>query len=170
MNDLSDHLLSRGYRHDLHPYRQWIDEEEGVVTFPLYGFDGMLRGYQTYRPGAPKHHTNPKLAKYFTRSYGKQLLWGTYLPLKPGPVWITESVFKSAAIHNAGGNSWALLGSTVSEPLRQQLALLPFDFRAVGDDDDAGAKLVRSFGRGFVAPDLDELSVDEVALMIKERR
>lgn len=49
---LEAHLLTRNYRHDVHPYRQWIDESEGVVTFPLYRFDGMLAGYQTYRPGA----------------------------------------------------------------------------------------------------------------------
>lgn len=48
---LEAHLLTRNYRHDVHPYRQWIDESEGVVTFPLYRFDGMLAGYQTYRPG-----------------------------------------------------------------------------------------------------------------------
>lgn len=47
---LEAHLLTRNYRHDIHPYRQWIDESEGVVTFPLYRFDGMLAGYQTYRP------------------------------------------------------------------------------------------------------------------------
>lgn len=47
---LEAHLLTRNYRHDVHPYRQWIDESEGVVTFPLYRFDGMLAGYQTYRP------------------------------------------------------------------------------------------------------------------------
>ena len=39
---LEAHLLTRNYRHDVHPYRQWIDESEGVVTFPLYRFDGML--------------------------------------------------------------------------------------------------------------------------------
>lgn len=59
---LEAHLLTRNYRHDIHPYRQWIDESEGVVTFPLYRFDGMLAGYQTYRPGAPKQHSNPKMA------------------------------------------------------------------------------------------------------------
>jgi hypothetical protein len=49
-------------------YRQWFDDEEGVVQFPLYDFRGMLAGYQTYRPGAPKFHENPKMARYFTRA------------------------------------------------------------------------------------------------------
>ncbi|MUM94441.1 hypothetical protein GNY98_17445 [Escherichia coli] len=163
---LEAHLLTRNYRHDIHPYRQWIDESEGVVTFPLYRFDGMLAGYQTYRLGAPKQHSNPKMARYFTRSHGRQLLWGTYLPLKDGPIWITESIFKSAAVHNAGGNSWALLGSTFSAGLRRQLAMLPYDFRVIGDNDAAGESLVKSFGKGFVAPDLDELQPHEVSHLI----
>lgn len=163
---LEAHLLTRNYRHDVHPYRQWIDESEGVVTFPLYRFDGMLAGYQTYRPGAPKQHSNPKMARYFTRAHGRQLLWGTDLPLNDGPIWITESIFKSAAVHNVGGNSWALLGSTFSAGLRRQLAMLPYDFRVIGDNDAAGESLVKSFGKGFVAPDLDELQPHEVSNLI----
>ena len=49
-------------------YRQWFDDEDEVVTFPLYDFRGMLAGYQTYRPGAAKCHENPKMARYFTRA------------------------------------------------------------------------------------------------------
>lgn len=88
------------------------------------------------------------------------------IPLKDGPIWITESIFKSAAVHNAGGNSWALLGSTFSAGLRRQLAMLPYDFRVIGDNDAAGESLVKSFGKGFVAPDLDELQPHEVSHLI----
>lgn len=159
--DVMEHLHSRGY--DTAQYRTWLTET--VATFPLYDFAGLLAGYQQYTPFAPKHMANPKEARYFTRAR-RQLLWGTYLPLRSGPIWLTESVFKSAAIHKAGGNSWSLLGSDISHPLMQQLLLLPYTFICIGDDDIAGAKLSRQFPHGFTAPELDELSTDEVRSLI----
>ncbi|EFN6889960.1 hypothetical protein EOQ07_15040 [Escherichia coli] len=79
------------------------------------------------------------------------------------PVEVVRAI---AAVHNAGGNSWALLGSTFSAGLRRQLAMLPYDFRVIGDNDAAGESLVKSFGKGFVAPDLDELQPNEVSHLI----
>lgn len=44
--------------------------------------------------------------------------------------------------------------------------MLPYDFRVIGDNDAAGESLVKSFGKGFVALDLDELQPNEVSHLI----
>lgn len=77
-------------------------------------------------------------------------------------VFLTESVFKACALHRAGFNAWAVLGSDVSVSLYQQLALLPYRLVFAGDDDKAGLKFSRTFKYGFVSRDLDELSTEEV--------
>lgn len=77
-------------------------------------------------------------------------------------VFLTESVFKACALHNAGFNAWSVLGSDVSYNLLQQLLLLPYHFVCAGDDDAAGLKFSRTFRDGFVSRDLDELSTEEV--------
>lgn len=152
-------------------YRQWFDDEGGVVQFPLYDFRGMLAGYQTYRPGAPKQHSNPKMARYFTRAR-QQLCWGTYLPLRPGPIFLTEAIFKSVALHRAGYNSWSVLGSNISAPLKQQLDLLPYDFRCIGDGDAAGIQFSRTFANGLTtgAKDLDEMLIWQMRDLIGETK
>ena len=159
-------LHARGY--DVSRYRQWFDTKEGVVQFPLYDFRGQLAGYQTYRPGAPKQHANPKQARYFTRAR-RQLCWGTYVPLNPGPVFITEAIFKSTALHEAGFNSWAVMGSNVGRELRQQLSLLPVRFICIGDDDSAGVVFSKTFRIGLTSPiDLDEMSVEAIRRLVSE--
>jgi hypothetical protein len=71
-------------------------------------------------------------------------------------------VFKACALHRAGFNAWAVLGSDVSYDLRQQLLLLPYRFVCAGDNDAAGLKFSRTFNHGFVSHDLDELTTKEV--------
>ncbi|EEW1277893.1 hypothetical protein EB499_23785, partial [Escherichia coli] len=61
---------------------------------------------------------------------------------------------------------WALLDSTFSAGLHRQLATLPYDFRVIGDNDAASELLVKFFGKGFVASDLDELQQHEVSNLI----
>ena len=53
-------LLKRRCNVSLH--RPVLDSEEQVATFYLWNLSGQLVGYQQYRPTAPKHHTEPKLA------------------------------------------------------------------------------------------------------------
>lgn len=83
------------------------------------------------------------------------------------PVFLTESVFKSASLHALGLNSWAVLGSDVSDDLYHQLRLLPYDFVCLGDNDKAGEKFSRTFGYGTTSPDLDELSAKERWQVVK---
>ncbi|TZE89471.1 hypothetical protein E0I42_28500, partial [Escherichia coli] len=55
---------------------------------------------------------------------------------------------------------------TFSAGLHRQLATLPYDFRVIGDNDAASELLVKFFGKGFVASDLDELQQHEVSNLI----
>lgn len=76
---LVEHLASRGY--DVARYKtQWLTDTE--LTVPLFDFDGKLKGYQTYKPDAPKAAANPKDARYFTRGLGRQLVWGLELAVE----------------------------------------------------------------------------------------
>lgn len=161
--DLIMHLATRG----CHAGKYRLSVGEGVAVFPLWNFGGQLKGYQQYRPFAPKQTNNPKEARYFTRSF-EPCLWGLeYLPAE-GPVFVTESIFKACALHNAGFNAVACLGSNIQPQLRQQMLLTWYQWVCVGDDDAAGLKFSRSFKRGFVSRDLDELSVAEVRELAEE--
>ena len=57
---LLTHLLKRCCNVSLH--QPVLDSKEQVATFYLWNLSGQLVGYQQYRPTAPKHHTEPKLA------------------------------------------------------------------------------------------------------------
>lgn len=59
-----NHILNRRCNVALH--RPALDFDEQVATFYLWNLSGQLVGYQQYRPDAPKHHAEPKLARYFT--------------------------------------------------------------------------------------------------------
>ena len=74
------------------------------------------------------------------------------------------------ALHNLGFSAIAVLGASPKrlkswfKAVRQQRTLL-----AVGDNDPAGAQLVRLVGSGFQSPlDLDEMSQKEVLTLLAE--
>jgi hypothetical protein len=153
--DMLKHLSSRRWA----GHNVWLTEDAAV--FPLWNFAGQLKGYQQYRPFADKLCNNPKEARYFTRTF-EPCLWGLeYLP-KAEVVFVTESIFKACSMHRCGFNAVACLGSNIPNQLRQQMLLTPFEWVAAGDNDEAGLKFSRSFRRGFVSQDLDELSDTQV--------
>ena len=155
--ELVMHLANRG----CHASKYRLSVGDGVAVFPLWNFGGQLKGYQQYRPFAPKQTNNPKEARYFTRSF-EPCLWGLeYLPAD-GVVFVTESISKACAMHNAGFNAVACLGSNIPPQLRQQMLLTRYEWVCAGDNDTAGLKFSRSFKLGFVSHDLDELSTEEV--------
>lgn len=163
--DMAAHLASRCY--DLWRYpTQWLTDAQ--LTVPLFDFGGHLKGYQAYSPLASKKSDNPKEQRYFTRMSGNgQAVWGLELPVPAGgTVFLTESVFKSAAVHREGFNSWAVLGSAVSAQLRQQLLLLPYRFVCLGDDDKAGFAFSKTFGVGAVSRDLDDLAPSDLNALL----
>lgn len=163
--DMEAHLAGR--RYDLWRYpTQWLAGAQ--LTVPLFDFGGRLTGYQVYSPLADKKADNPKAQRYFTRMSGNvQAVWGLELPVSVGStVFLTESVFKSAAVHRAGFNSWSVLGSSVSPQLRQQLSLLPYLFVCLGDDDSAGLAFSKTFAAGAVSQDLDEMALPDLKALL----
>lgn len=160
---LKAHLLSRGFDAD----RLRVVLGSGVATFYLWGFDGRLRGYQHYKPHAEKNCKNPKDARYFTRTT-RPCLWGLeYLP-RSGTVFVTESIFKAVALMNCGFNAVSALGSNIPADLRQQMSLLPYEWVCAGDNDKAGLKFSKTFTRGFVSNDLDELCEEEITYLARK--
>lgn len=164
------HLLERRYDVDLYP-TQWVNEEEQTLTVPLYNFAGQLKGYQHYIKDADKHDKDPRKARYFTRVSKNtiQPMWGIERPLVGRVVFLTESVFKSSALHMCGLNSWSILGSDVSKELKNQLYLVAraqgLYYVCCGDDDSAGLHFSRTFDGvmgGFTSQDLDELSRENI--------
>lgn len=161
--ELLEHLSLRGC--DAVKYNLYLGED--LAVFPLWNFGGKLKGYQQYRPFAPKHCSNPRDARYFTRNF-EPCLWGLeYLPAV-GPVFVTESIFKAMALHKAGFSAVAALGSDLPLGLLQQMRLASYDWLCAGDDDKAGYKFSRTFRRGFVSHDLDELTTEEVTKLAEE--
>lgn len=155
-----EHLRSRCYDPERY-YTQWIHED--CLTVPLYDFAGRLMGTQVYTPSFPKHDPNPKLCRYFTRCYSKtQCLWGTEMPVKTGTVFLTESIFKSAALHRLGLDSWSVNGSNIQDNLLKQLYLLPYRFICIGDEDKAGEAFAQTFTEGATLDDLDEQDPSEL--------
>ena len=69
-------LRSRYFDMNLHTV--WVDEDEGVATFPLWNLSGQLVGYQQYRPSANKKKDNhPKMSRYFTYRKNRVVgVWG----------------------------------------------------------------------------------------------
>lgn len=80
--DMKTHLLARHYDTARYP-TQWMTET--TLTVPLFDFAHRLKGYQTYTPGAPKTASNPKEARYFTRGFGTQHVWGLELEISNVP-------------------------------------------------------------------------------------
>ncbi len=162
---MKEHLEQRGVTF----HRYFADEE--TATFLLYNPHGKLVGYQVYRPAGGKLKKNhPREGRYYT-----------YLPKEVdgffgleydvgGPLFVVEGIFKAMALHNLGFSAVAVLGASPKrlkswfKAVRQQRTLL-----AVGDNDPAGAQLVRLVGSGFQSPrDLDEMSQKEVLTLLAE--
>lgn len=164
---LVKHLEDRGM--DTSLYRFFVGDE--VVTFLLYNPTGKPVGYLQYRPHADKKAKNdPRSGRYFT-----------YLPRevdglfgleqdRGGPLFVVEGVFKAAKLHSLGYSAVAVLGAS---PKRLKswfrAASRQRPLYAVGDNDPAGAGLVKIVGAGVQSPaDLDEMSDDEVLALLKE--
>jgi hypothetical protein len=161
---MRDHLLLRGLDPSL--YRVWLSDT--CATFPLWGFDGRLRGFQQYRPSAPKKSERPSEGRYFTWSSAPSV-WGLDTLPSHGVVFVCESIFKAVAAHRAGFNAISANGSSLAPSLQGQMMLMTqYRFICVGDDDAAGLKFSKTFGKGATAPDLDELPLCLVQKLLTE--
>jgi hypothetical protein len=149
------------------------DPEEGIITFLLFNYNGGLVGYQQYRPDQPSKQkkNDPKTGRYFT--YLPKDTDGVFgldvLDHTDRTIYIVEGVFKAAVLHRLGFNALAVLTSTPKR-LKPWFKILrqTWNLVAIGDNDDAGRKLVNIVKRGFQSPqDLDEMSDEEILKLLK---
>ena len=163
--DLVEHLISR----HMNPknYKGLVlDHESNLVTAYLYNLSGQIVGYQQYNPLSKDKHTNvPRDARYFTyRNPQSVAVWGLETLNPSLPVcFIVEGTFKASVIHSVGYNAVALLTSTPDKSTLAWLRSLPYKLVALGDNDPAGEKLVRTIGCGRTTQqDLDEMDPVDV--------
>lgn len=169
---LRKHLIDRGMNPDL--YRVSINEEENIANFLLFNLSGQIVGYHNYRPDKDKTRNNdPFEGRYFTRvEKGNMPVFGLEL-LNPSDrrIFVVEGIFKASKLHRLGYNAIAVLGAT-PKPLKNWFYLMnmQWDLIAIGDNDDAGQKLVGLIGNGFISPiDLDEMTDYSVKELIEQR-
>lgn len=166
MESLREHLIQRGMNPDLYPI--CYDEDEKVITFWLHNGVGDIVGYQQYRPSVEekKKKNDPKSGRYFT--YLKQDKDGVFgwdvVNRDDRTIYIVEGVFKAAVLHRLGFNAIAVLTSTPKR-LKPWFRILrqTWNLVAIGDNDDAGRKLVNIVGKGLQSPvDLDEMLDEDI--------
>lgn len=177
---IRDHLLSRGV--DTTSINVYLNEIEGIATFPIWNMSGQLAGYQQYNPARAKSlHiegvTCKSELKYFTyaglegdplRRKGKKklLVWGLeYLELSTATIFITEGIFDAIKILNAGFPCIAVL-SNDPHYLKSFFMALNRPLIAILDKGKAGAKLAKYGNKAHTIPeefgDLGEMSQGEV--------
>jgi hypothetical protein len=168
---LKQHLKERGMNPDL--YKPAYGYSASKVTFYLYNLSGQLVGYQHYRPkaGKKRQRNDPKFGRYFTYCPAQTIaVFGLEcLDRSKKTLFVTEGVFKAAVLHRLGYNAIAVLTST-PKPMKPWFRVLKrkYDLVAIGDNDDAGRKLVNTVGNGFQSPlDLDEMTDEAILELIK---
>ena len=166
--NLRQHLIERHFDPEL--YRNIVlDDENQLLTVYLNNLSGQFTGYQQYNPNSNDKVTRTRdKARYFSHATeGSLALWGLET-LNPNQSYcfVVEGIFKAALLHQLGLNAIAVLGSSPKFAL-QQLQLLPYRLFAIGDNDDAGLKLVNMIGEGTrLEKDLDEYSLSEIGLVV----
>jgi DNA primase len=170
-NALKQHLIDRGM--DPSKYPVVYDHAEGIITFFLFNGTGSIVGYQQYRPSQPSKQkkNDPKSGRYYT--YLPKETDGVFgldvLNHADRTIYIVEGVFKAAVLHRLGYNAIAVLTSTPKR-LKPWFKILrqTWNLVAIGDNDDAGQKLVNIVKNGFQSPtDLDEMSDEEIIQLLK---
>lgn len=145
MTTVSDHLKSRFLDTSLHT--TWVDEDEGVATFPLWNLSGQMVGYQTYRlSGDKKKFNHPKEGRYFTYRKDKVIgVWGLESWSLSNTLFITEGVFDAARITHFGYSALAMIANDLDPSTARWLSVVRSSRKvvAVCDDDAAGKKLAK---------------------------
>lgn len=171
MKKLKEHLISRGM--DPSKYHIMYDSEDRIITFYLYNLSGAIVGYQQYRMDQPSKQkkNDPKSGRYFT--YLPRDVDGVFglevLNYDDRTIYIVEGIFKAAVLHRLGYNAVAVLSAT---PKRMKpwfkIMKETWNLVAIGDNDPAGASLVRTVGKGFQSPkDLDEMSDENILNLLR---
>lgn len=137
------HLHSRYLNTKLH--KVWVNEQEGVATFPIWNLSGQLLGYQAYSPDKDKTAQNdPRYGRYFTRlKDGKVGVWGLESWSLSNTLYVTEGIFDAARITYFGYSAIAVFGNALSHSCEKWLWLVKQNRPVVTicDNDEAGKKL-----------------------------
>lgn len=139
------HLHSRYFDSNLH--KVWIDETEGVATYPLWNLSGQMVGYQQYRPSANKQKDNhPRDSRYFTYRKDKVVgVWGLESWNLSNVLFVTEGTFDACRLTRLGHSAIATLSNDVDDSLKRWLWTIR-KIRlvvAVCDNDAAGRRLAK---------------------------
>jgi hypothetical protein len=126
-----ENLRSRYFDTKLHTH--WVNEEEGVVTFPLWNLSGQLVGYQQYRPSATKKKDNhPKMSRYFTWRKNKVVgVWGLESWNLSNTLFVTEGTFDACRLTYLGYSAVATLSNDVDDSLKRWLWMVRKSRRVV---------------------------------------
>lgn len=160
------HLRKRRLNVNLH--KTWVDDAEGVATFPLWNLSGQMVGYQQYRPSADKARKNhPREGRYFTRRQNMSVaVWGLESWNLSPTLFVTEGIFDAAALTNLGFSAVATLFNDPDPSSLKWFSVVRQMRRvvAVCDNDPAGRKLAK-VGHYFDitgSKDLGDSTDDEV--------
>lgn len=174
----SEHLKTRG----LKPWHKvWIDKTGELCTFPLWGWENRLIGYQRYNwKGDKKPRSNRLIdARYFTHissAYHNEAVYGWNNLYGYGTVFITEGIWDSISIGNVWFDSLAILTATPSKELIRWLRCrINRPIVAVCDNDDAGKSLAKMGDVAITIPcgkDANEMSPENLRdfLLTESRR
>lgn len=150
-----ENLKSRHF--DLSVHTAWVDEDEGVATFPLWNLSGQMVGYQQYNYKKDKKKDNhPRDSRYFTWRKDKVVgVWGLESWNFSNTLFVTEGVFDAARLTERGFSAVATLSNDVDPSLARWLWTVrkARPVVAVCDNDAAGRKLAKC---GHVAHVMDD--------------
>ena len=125
----------------------WVDEAEGVATFPLWNLSGQMVGFQQYRPAANKRKDNhPRDSRYFTYRKNRVVgVWGLESWNLSNTLFVTEGVFDAASLPCRGYSAVATLSKDLDDSHKQWLWTVRKArcVVVVCDNDAAGRKLAK---------------------------
>lgn len=165
------HLHSRYLNTELHT--TWVNEDEGVATFPLWNLSGGMVGYQQYRPtGDKKLPNNRERGKYFACRRGRVGVWGLESWGLSDTLFVTEGVFDASRLTWLGYSAVATLSNDVDDSLKRWLWTVRKSRRVVTvcDNDNAGRRLAKYGHISYVVEsgDLGDATDEYVANLVKE--
>lgn len=161
-------LKKRYYNLD---WKVWLDFENNLATFPLYGaLTGRLLGYQQYNPNSKDKACNiPKNGRYYTyqntKLSGEYACWGLDVVKFRDTLYITEGVFKSARLNGLGFDSISILSSNTNKELITNLYKYYNKIVWCGDNDFAGinSKILKYVDNSIIFDiDIDEIHNDNI--------
>ena len=169
------HYLSE--RHlDTSIHTTWVDEEVGVVTFPIWNLSGNMIGYIKHNPlGTKANGSNtPETSKYYViAKKDTPTFWGLESFYLSNTLFITEGIFDATRLTKLGYSAVACLSNDMHLQSRKWLQLVR-QFRpvvAICDNDKAGRKLAK-YGHTYHVVtdggDLGDASENYVKNLIKQ--